>query len=113
VRDLSASRRPSEKRADAYLSSRCLPGVLSGHNPAEFNPTNPITLFIIQLSLILVFTNVLALGFARVRQPKVIAEVIAGIILGPTVLGRVPGFSSRSVLPSAPLCDATEQGRVS
>lgn len=74
-------------------------GVLSGLNPAEFNAANPITLFIIQLSLILVFTNVLALGFARIRQPKVIAEVIAGIVLGPTVLGRVPGFTERCVPP--------------
>lgn len=27
------------------------------------------------------------------RQPRVIAEVISGICLGPSVLGRVPGFT--------------------
>ncbi|ORY24227.1 Sodium/hydrogen exchanger family-domain-containing protein [Naematelia encephala] len=29
------------------------------------------------------------------KQPKVIAEVIGGIILGPTVMGRIPNFSFR------------------
>lgn len=28
------------------------------------------------------------------QQPSVIAEVISGILLGPTVMGRVPGFTS-------------------
>lgn len=27
------------------------------------------------------------------RQPRVIAEVIGGILLGPSILGRIPGFS--------------------
>ena len=30
---------------------------------------------------------------ARLRQPRVIAEVIGGILLGPTVFGRIPGFT--------------------
>jgi Kef-type K+ transport system membrane component KefB len=29
------------------------------------------------------------------RQPRVIAEVIAGILLGPTVMGRIPGFKNK------------------
>jgi len=29
----------------------------------------------------------------RFKQPKVIAEVIGGIILGPTAFGRIPGFT--------------------
>lgn len=78
------------------------PGVLSGHSPVAFNSANPITLFIVQLSLILFFSNGLALLCARVRQPKVIAEVVAGILLGPTVLGRIPGFSD-ALFPSASL----------
>lgn len=27
------------------------------------------------------------------RQPRVIAEVIGGILLGPSVMGRIPGFT--------------------
>lgn len=28
------------------------------------------------------------------RQPRVIAEVVGGIILGPSVMGRIPGFTA-------------------
>lgn len=34
----------------------------------------------------------------RVRQPRVIAEVIGGILLGPTVMMRIPGFKA-SIFP--------------
>ena len=36
------------------------------------------------------------------KQPKVIAEVIGGIILGPTVMGRIPHFSN-SIFPTQSL----------
>ena len=36
----------------------------------------------------------LALILSTIRQPRVIAEVLAGIILGPTVMGRIPGFTN-------------------
>jgi Kef-type K+ transport system membrane component KefB len=38
-------------------------------------------------------TQVLALGLRKLRQPKVIAEVLGGILLGPTAFGRIPGFT--------------------
>ena len=36
--------------------------------------------------------------FSFARQPKVIAEVVGGVILGPTVMGRIPNFSD-SIFP--------------
>ena len=33
------------------------------------------------------------------RQPRVVAEIIGGIILGPSVFGRIPGFSE-TIFPS-------------
>ena len=44
--------------------------------------------------LIIAFTQLLSVIFGRIRQPRVIAEVIGGVFLGPTVLGRIPGSSS-------------------
>ena len=35
----------------------------------------------------------LGLVLRKLRQPKVIAEVLGGIILGPTAFGRIPGFT--------------------
>lgn len=37
-------------------------------------------------------SNLLALGLRKLRQPKVIAEVLGGIILGPTALGEYEGI---------------------
>jgi hypothetical protein len=34
------------------------------------------------------------------KQPRVIAEVVGGIILGPTVMGRIPGFK-HAIFPDA------------
>ena len=38
----------------------------------------------------------------RIRQPRVIAEVIGGVILGPTIMGRIPNFSN-TIFPSQSL----------
>jgi Kef-type K+ transport system membrane component KefB len=37
---------------------------------------------------------------SKLRQPRVIAEVIAGIVLGPSVMGRIPGFTD-AIFPAA------------
>ncbi|KAH7309389.1 Sodium/hydrogen exchanger family-domain-containing protein [Rhizoctonia solani] len=73
-------------------------GILSGENPAHFDTANPIRIWIIQLILIVSMTQGLALIFAKIKQPRVIAEVIGGILLGPTAFGRIPKFS-KTVFP--------------
>lgn len=67
-------------------------GVIGGLNPSEYNPKDPITLFIIQAGLIIILCHLLHWPLSKIRQPRVIAEVIGGIILGPSVMGRIPGF---------------------
>lgn len=37
---------------------------------------------------------------SKIRQPRVISEILGGIILGPSVMGRIPGFKD-SIFPSA------------
>ena len=39
---------------------------------------------------------------SRIRQPRVIAEVIGGVLLGPSVMGRIPGFT-KTIFPPASL----------
>lgn len=43
--------------------------------------------------IIISVTQILSLALSRLRQPRVIAEVIAGVLLGPTVMGRIPNFN--------------------
>ncbi|KAG5337623.1 hypothetical protein C0989_009113 [Termitomyces sp. Mn162] len=62
-------------------------GLLSGKDPTAINPSDPIRLWIIQLGIIIATASLLSLGLRRIRQPKVIAEVLGGILLGPTAFG--------------------------
>ncbi|KAK0489014.1 Sodium/hydrogen exchanger family-domain-containing protein [Armillaria novae-zelandiae] len=68
-------------------------GLLSGKDPTEVNTNDPIRLWIIQVGVIVATASLLSLGLRKMRQPKVIAEVLGGILLGPTAFGRIPGFT--------------------
>ncbi|KAA8648420.1 Kha1p [Aspergillus tanneri] len=68
-------------------------GILEGGNPSHYDPKNPIVIFIIQASIIIIFCRLLHWPLSKIRQPRVIAEVIAGVLLGPSVFGRIPGFT--------------------
>jgi len=49
--------------------------------------------------LIIFFTRFLHLFLSHFRQPRVISEIIGGIILGPSVMGNIPGFS-KTIFPN-------------
>ncbi|KAK0548818.1 K(+)/H(+) antiporter [Tilletia horrida] len=76
--------------------------ILAGVNPATYSTADPIRLFIIQAAIIIVMTRLIAIPLAKIRQPIVIAEVITGILLGPSVMGHIPKFSS-TIFPTASL----------
>ncbi|OQV10615.1 hypothetical protein CLAIMM_14589 [Cladophialophora immunda] len=88
--------------ATSTSSSRATPqgGVFEGLNPTHYDPKNPITLFIIQAAIVIILTRIIHVPLAYLRQPRVIAEVITGIILGPSVMGRIPGFTN-AIFPTS------------
>lgn len=52
-----------------------------------------ISTFLFILSIMLFFARTLGEAFRLLRQPNVIGEILAGIVLGPTVFGAIfPGF---------------------
>ncbi|GAY45144.1 hypothetical protein CUMW_087260 [Citrus unshiu] len=59
-------------------------GVWQGDNPLNF----AFPLLIIQTTLVLLTSHCLAVLIKPLRQPKVIAEILGGILLGPSALGR-------------------------
>ncbi|KAG1774485.1 Sodium/hydrogen exchanger family-domain-containing protein [Suillus placidus] len=77
-------------------------GLLSGVDPSAFTTSDPLRLFIIQMGIIIMMGQLLSLGLGKIKQPKVIAEVLGGILLGPTAMGRIPGFT-KHIFPAQSL----------
>ncbi|CAN6336106.1 unnamed protein product [Urochloa humidicola] len=78
-------------------------GVWQGDNPLHF----AFPLLLLQALLILVLSRALAVLLRPLRQPKVIAEMVSGILLGPSALGR-DGAYLRALFPpwSAPVLES-------
>jgi Kef-type K+ transport system membrane component KefB len=55
----------------------------------------------LDLALILVLAHAAGALFARLRQPPVIGEILVGILLGPTLLGALPGDPSAALFGPA------------
>ncbi|OIT02413.1 PREDICTED: cation/H(+) antiporter 15-like [Nicotiana attenuata] len=64
-------------------------GIWQGENPLDYS----LPLFIMQLTLVVVMTRILVFILKPFRQPRVIAEILGGVILGPSVLGRNKKFA--------------------
>ncbi|KAF9582975.1 K(+)/H(+) antiporter [Lunasporangiospora selenospora] len=83
------------------MGSSAAGSVVTGLNPTQVNPSNPFPLFVIQATIIITLCYILHFFLKRLKQPRVISEVIAGIVLGPSVLGRIPGFASTIFNPAS------------
>ncbi|KAL1828492.1 hypothetical protein DCAR_0207721 [Daucus carota subsp. sativus] len=59
-------------------------GVFQGDSPLDY----ALPLIILQICLVLVFTRFLAYLLKPMRQPRVVAEIVGGILLGPSAFGR-------------------------
>jgi Kef-type K+ transport system membrane component KefB/mannitol/fructose-specific phosphotransferase system IIA component (Ntr-type) len=64
---------------------------------------NYILLFLLQFFLLLVFSRLMDLLFTKIRQPTVTGDVLVGVILGPSILGRFWPSVYQKIFPSDPL----------
>ncbi len=59
-------------------------------------------LVFLDIAVIIVVARLMGMLFRKIGQPAVVGEIIAGIILGPTVLGAFPVTSTSTCSP--PTC---------
>uniref|UniRef100_A0A5B7BAW7 Putative cation/H(+) antiporter 20 n=1 Tax=Davidia involucrata TaxID=16924 RepID=A0A5B7BAW7_DAVIN len=78
-------------------------GVWQGDNPLHY----AFPLLIFQITLILVISRFLSFLLKPLRQPKVIAEIVGGILLGPSAFGRNKNYMHK-IFPSwsAPILES-------
>jgi Kef-type K+ transport system membrane component KefB len=61
---------------------------------------NPLTLLFAQILSIIAVSLLFSLAVMKVRQPRVIAEIMAGIFLGPSLVGWLAPSLSQAIFPS-------------
>ncbi|CAK9171272.1 unnamed protein product [Ilex paraguariensis] len=66
-------------------------GIWQGDNPLDF----AFPLLIVQTTLVFVVSRLLAFLLKPLRQPKVIAEILGGILMGPSAFGRNQEYMRR------------------
>jgi Kef-type K+ transport system membrane component KefB len=67
--------------------------------PAPPATSDTLTHVLLALGVVIVLARAMGSLFKRINQPPVIGEVIAGIMLGPSLLGRIAPEVSAFVLP--------------
>ncbi|XP_021721075.1 cation/H(+) antiporter 24-like [Chenopodium quinoa] len=68
--------------------------IFQGANPLELS----FTVLLLDMSIVLILSNIMRFLLKPLKQPKVISDVLAGIILGPSVLGHNKTFA-KNVIP--------------
>ena len=89
---------PYSSSSHGWISHHFSPSTSS--SPLTFHPTdwrfeeNGFALFLLQCIVILTFCNAFGYAFQRLLgQPRVVGDLLAGVVIGPTALGNVPNFS--------------------
>src|SRR4051812_21278588 len=71
----------------------------SSRQPAT--PLPDLTVLVLQIAVIVAVSSAVARVFEKLKQPKVIGEMFAGIMLGPSLLGWVAPHLSAALFPPA------------
>ena len=63
--------------------------------------SHPLPIFILQLVVIIIVSQVFAAAARKIGQPGVVGEIIAGIVLGPSLMGTMLPAFSKFIFPAA------------
>ncbi|KAK6198759.1 K(+)/H(+) antiporter [Scheffersomyces amazonensis] len=76
-------------------------GVVAGSNPLVYSAGAPYTIFLFQVIFVILLCHIVHVPLKRLQQPRVIAEVITGVLLGPSVMGHIPNFTKNCFPPDS------------
>lgn len=86
---------PDPKVMGADCPAKPMPGDLvplpncpaGSPKPETIPPTDAFAYLLLDLAIILVAARIVGGIFVKIKQPRVVGEIIAGILIGPTILG--------------------------
>ncbi|WP_052430126.1 cation:proton antiporter domain-containing protein [Sporocytophaga myxococcoides] len=89
-------------------TNRILPQIVSSENNSIFsglnsNIHNSLSTLILQITVILIVARILGYLFRKAGQPSVVGEILAGIVLGPSLLGLYLPEVSSFIFPASSL----------
>ena len=87
------------KTAGKLLSAPAQSGPVRFGRIAQAAASGELAHVLLALVIIIVFARGLGAAFKKIHQPEVVGEVIAGIALGPSLLGRLAPAASSFILP--------------
>ena len=67
------------------------------------NLSEPLTILLLQIIVIITFARLFGFLFKKIGQPAVIGEIVAGIILGPSLMGAYLPSVNEFLFPAASL----------
>ena len=67
------------------------------------NLSHPLPVLLLQIIVIVIIARVFGFLFNKISQPAVIGEIVAGVVLGPSVFGLFFPHSSQFLFPAASL----------
>ncbi|CUM48587.1 unnamed protein product [Debaryomyces tyrocola] len=76
------------------VETHTVAGIVAQRNPLEYLKSSPYTIFLFQAILVILLCQLIYYPIRKLQQPKVIAEVVTGIVLGPSVMGHIPNFTT-------------------
>ena len=65
--------------------------------------TEPLSVLLLQIIVIIAFARLFGFLFKKIGQPAVIGEIVAGIVLGPSIVGAYFPEVSHFLFPAASL----------
>ena len=73
------------------------------HPAAAAHPASPLAILVVQLLVVLMATQAVGSAASLLRQPAVIGEIAAGLLLGPSFLGQIAPDAYAALFPAASL----------